>query len=380
MGVYHVGIDIANDVNFDTVQESKFTPDMAGTLAMIAESEENYNRIMKAVGIAELAYLEESGSELIYEAADAESFLDKVKKWFTQLLEKVTAMFKSFIDMLRRKMGNDKLFAEKFEKDLAGADASKVKDFKGYKFSHMDDTSIMPNVINGAMKNVLSDEFHTYMSYDAIKEIKAGETDKIDKILSDGHDKVADKMRGATIHKDSVDAKEFEKEIFKYFRSGEDKKVEITNLNTAQLIKNIKDSDNMESTAKKLYKATADAIKTEIRNLDQLKAKSRVNMAKAKLHMGKEEDRKNYSDSAWNGKYIASISKVTSLTRTRLNILNTFNSGFLTAINARRVQSKAACIAIMKANGKKTEEKKDSVKESYIQHSFEDYLSQVVLK
>ena len=52
------------------------------SLAMIAESEQNYNAIMKAIAINEVNYFAENGQEIIYEAGGISGMFAKIKEFF----------------------------------------------------------------------------------------------------------------------------------------------------------------------------------------------------------------------------------------------------------------------------------------------------------
>ena len=100
MGVYSTTSTML-DYDIDNfVTECVHTPDMRGAYAIVAENEANYNAIMKAVGIAELAHFESTGEEMMYEAADIKGFFGKLKEFFLKIIAKIKALFKKFFALI----------------------------------------------------------------------------------------------------------------------------------------------------------------------------------------------------------------------------------------------------------------------------------------
>ena len=64
---------------------------------IMAENQANWNAIMEAVGIDELAIYESTGSEIIYEEGTISGIFTKIKEFFKKLLEKsFLRIFKNF--------------------------------------------------------------------------------------------------------------------------------------------------------------------------------------------------------------------------------------------------------------------------------------------
>ena len=107
------------------------------SLMMVAESEQNYNNIMKAIALDELAYYEEYGTEMIYEASGIQGVLDKIKAFFQKLIEKIRQVLHAFIAKLDSFLKSGKDFANKYQKEFSRkwSDVKGDFEFKGYKFS-----------------------------------------------------------------------------------------------------------------------------------------------------------------------------------------------------------------------------------------------------
>lgn len=371
MGVYAVATK--TDLDSISVAESNYTPDMLGAFSIIAESDKTYNDIMKAIGLAELACLESTGAEIVYEAADSESFFEKIKKWFINLGQKIAALFKNFINKVRDWATNDTKFAEKYEKALKDADVSKL-DYNGYVFSNLFDTNSGTVYLKTA--EVLINKFGTGATY---AEMKADTNNELATKLNDESvdvEEVANKIRGAAIGKDSIESKDFDKEIYKHFRSNEDKPVKLTNIKIADIINDIKETKRYERAVKIAYDSLNATLKGEIKDLDDLKAsvKRQANNAE------------NDADKEKNNARIAAISKVTNYTRIRMNIITAVNGGLLSAIAANRAQAKSICVELLKANKKKEDAKTEEPKaeepvnaSAKFEHTT-NYLNKVVLK
>ena len=114
------------------------------SMVAVAESEAVYNNSMKEVGIAELRYFEENGQEIIYEAVDIRAFFNKIKMFFKKLLDKVKAIFHTFIAKLSSFVQSDKDFVRKYEKEFSRKwnDVKEDFEFKGYKFTINDSTTV----------------------------------------------------------------------------------------------------------------------------------------------------------------------------------------------------------------------------------------------
>lgn len=93
----------------------------------VMEATQNWNNIMRACTIQEFNYLEESGSELVYEGVILESFVDSVKKFFINLWEKIKSIFKKALMQFSSWTTSDKDFITKYKKSILAAANGELK-------------------------------------------------------------------------------------------------------------------------------------------------------------------------------------------------------------------------------------------------------------
>lgn len=120
--------------NLSAVKESPYELGLAGAMMHVYENECNYNAIMKAVGLSELKYYQETGKDLfVHEAGAFDGFIAKIKAFFEKVIEKIKSIFKKFVDTFYQYIPTDKQFVKKYGDRLTNKD---LKDFKftGYEF------------------------------------------------------------------------------------------------------------------------------------------------------------------------------------------------------------------------------------------------------
>lgn len=114
---------------------------------IVAESQEEWNTLMKQVALNELAVYSSNGCrEVLYEATSFSAVFNKIKDFFKKLAEKVKAIFHSFMAKMSSVFGKSSSFAKKYGQDFINK-VQNIRDdfeFKGYtftikKFSDRDD-------------------------------------------------------------------------------------------------------------------------------------------------------------------------------------------------------------------------------------------------
>ena len=136
------------NINLEAVQPSKYPLGYEGALMHVYENECNYNAIMKAVGLSEMSYYQETGRELFLNEAGAFSgFIDKVKAFFKKVIEKIESIFKKFIAIFRQYTMEDSKFVKEYSTQVLRKDISNFE-FEGYKFGDINkiSTTIGTNV------------------------------------------------------------------------------------------------------------------------------------------------------------------------------------------------------------------------------------------
>lgn len=320
MGVYSIS---NRELDLTTgVIECAHEPGLEGAYHIVAESEANYNAIMQAVGVAELAVFESTGEEMVYEAGDVKGFFGKMKEFFLNLWEKIKGLFKKFFAMFDTYVKNDKDFVNKYKKDILSANTKGFK-YKGFNFT-LDaiDVQKAGNKIDGLLP-------------DGTPTDKNGMEDFIKKF--EDRVELVEKMRGAAVGESSLEAAEFTKELFKKLRSGEDTKEEMDNISAHDQLIAISQNSNLKKAAEKQYKDMEKEIKDVINVLE----KAEKDLLKG---VPDKDDREGTEIRALQIKtanvHIANL-------RDKLNILQVVNGAKLTAIKDCNRQAKAICVALM---------------------------------
>ena len=343
MGVYSINSGIETNFDTDMITESSYTPDIAGAYAIVAENEANYNRIMKSVGIAELACLESTGVEMIYEAGDIKSFFGKIKQFFLSIIEKVKSLVKKFFALIDSYTKSDKDFVDKYKKTLYNIKTTDFE-YEGYEFSNLDWS---PSAAAKRMQDKIEKDLG-YSTADFASVVKVADatnmdTDEFDKIVKNYEDAedIREAMRGAAIKSgdSKLEASEFAGEIFKYFRSDEDSKQTIDNVNVNDLLSWIYNTADAKKKAQNVYNEIEKTIKKDISDLEK------AEKAIEKLVPGNSDTDTNLT--SYRTKALQACNKVINMTKDKLNFLQQVNGGLLTAIKDRNRQAKSVCVKLL---------------------------------
>lgn len=97
---------------------------------VIEQSEADFNKIMMEAGVRELAYVEETHTEMIYEAGKIKEMVDSVTKWFKELWERIKAMIDRALNTMAQK-------SAEFRKKVLN---SLNKDFLRKRLENVDNT------------------------------------------------------------------------------------------------------------------------------------------------------------------------------------------------------------------------------------------------
>ena len=111
-----------------------YEANLEGALMCVYENECNYNALMKAVGISELKYYNETGKDLFIENSTAfDNFIDKAKEFFKAAASKIKEIFNKFkIFILSVITSNDKLLS-KYSEQLKAIENTPIE-YEGYPF------------------------------------------------------------------------------------------------------------------------------------------------------------------------------------------------------------------------------------------------------
>ena len=328
MGVYTSNASV--NFNTDSFIECQYEPGIEAAYHIVAESEANYNAIMQAVGIHELAVFESTGAEMIYEASDVKGFKEKVKQFIRNIWEKIKGLFRKFFAMLNSFLKTDKEFIDKYKKHLLQVNTRGFK-YKGFVFTNL---NYDLKAASDKMENLFEDKTDTELN-------------------ADDKDEIVESMRGI-IDNSSYNAGEFSKRLFKFFRNEEEAKRELYKISVTQEILNISDNSRLKKEAQNAYSDLERVIKNKLREVENTgneiirKAKTEDEMKKA------ANDIKSYSNSVY-------------FIKEQLNILQIINGAKLQAIKGQNRQSKAICVALMNYKPKNESYSfEDSMNESFL--------------
>lgn len=308
MGVYSLNESAILDDIFESVEPFEGEPDFNGACQLVAEDEENFNRFMKAIGISELAYLEENHQEVIYESGRISNLMNKAKEFFKKVLARIAAICKKFISKIDRYVLTNAAFVKKYRTKIL-AYKGKIE-YTGYTFSHLD-----------SAPDFTPDQSATVDKAKTVDGAK-GIINAADGIYS------TKSAKAKALGVNSISGDDFAEEIFKYFRSGDASKSSLSNINLAAQIKVLEGTKDLKKKAKDSYTKAHKAITKIIKDLE-----------KAEKSLSKE-DTKNLED---NNQMIKAVGIAISYYKDFSSAVNLVNGGYLRALSAQNGQAKAIC-------------------------------------
>lgn len=262
MGIFSTGgfefnepLDIENMSYIESAYDDPFEAGMN----LVAESEYNYNNIMKAVALDELYALESTGAELVYESGRISSFLNKVKEFFKKLWEKVKGIFAKFIALINSYAQSDKDFVKKYRPIL---NKINPKDFsyKGFRFDVTAGNGVTKPDKARFPDMLLPEEIGKETNEKDLKDYKT-------KFEDDALETLLDNFRAHVLKASSgVDSSDFADELFELFRSGERKPEVIDDITSADIREALSVIENTK-TSKKTAEDSLKAFKKEIESL-----------------------------------------------------------------------------------------------------------------
>lgn len=256
-----------------------------------AESAANQNAFMKAIALQELASMEQYGNtEVMYESVNIKGIFEKVKAFFKKIIEKIHKIFHTFVAKMASWFGNNKSFAQKYEKEIIKnwAKVSNDFEFKGWKFKDViKEVSESKEALNVAAE--YGDKMKELLSGKALSTVIDGyngsDVTKA-KQLRDDFDNIKDHIRkqiiengpsgNITVEKGAgLDSKEFTEELFKLFR--EEDKTDLSKSNVTEMYGGsinsmmtfIKDYDKIKTNLEKSEKKITSGIDKLISDMNK---------------------------------------------------------------------------------------------------------------
>lgn len=303
-------------------------------LQIAYETAVNQHNLMKAIGIQELAAIEETGEEIVYEAVNVKGIIDKMKAAIMKLWNKIKSLVAKFAAKFQSFGGDDKKFINRYKKQILMGSA-KGLEVKGYNFT-TDALTVSDAVAKGLNTEAAK----------AAKAVMGGATDtKVNK------DDFEDKMRGAILGKGSLDASEFSKELKAVYRNGEDSPETLENINKGEIVA------FLSSGTDKSIKAIKADLTTQEKEYNN--AIKKLNDLEKKLLKEKPADGDKYAKASEG---LANISDANQVFTTGMSLIQLVHSARMKAFNDKRHQCKSICSKIIG--------RKEPKNESY---GYEDY-------
>ena len=343
MGIYSKGTSFTESASYFEVEpiECELDDLHEAALTIVAESEYNYNMLIKAVGVEELAALESEGTELVYTESTLGGFFEKIKAFFLNILAKIKGLWNRFVQMFDGMTKSGKAFAEKYKKELYSITVS-LTDFKykGYVFTI------------GATGDAKARVFSKLSSETNVNDVTALAAKGVDlSKLAEDSDELHEKLRGAAIKDgDTYTASEFNKALFEHFRNGENQKEELDNIKVTDYYTLLSGSDKAKTEARKAF----DKLEKEIN--DQIKA-----LDKARDEILRDKDQIPGEQGASD---VRNIATYCGFVRTALGIVTTYNGALVKAMKDEVSQAKSICVALLHYKPKKESAWDHNVSES----------------
>lgn len=289
------------------------------------ENEQNFNAIMSAIMMKEMAVLEATGEAMVYEAVDLREIADKIKEAIKKFWAKVKGVFKKLMDNLNTIALSNKAFVKKYRSADLKMPTKEVS-ITGYPFNKgnlvIDYVKYGEAVADSIGKNFGKISGLANMDGDkAISQVFAGEA----------KDRILDGIRGAVLGK-AVTAANFSREMHKHvFGSENTQKITLADAG----LSNVKAIFNRLETAN-LDKKDAQASYKEAEKC----VKALLKVVKDEIEDGNEHQEK-----------MARI--ISSLINSTLTIMQSTLSIQTKGLQARALQDRKIANIIVRANAKK---------------------------
>lgn len=324
-----------------TTKESPYDLTFEDALMHVYENECNYNELMKAVGISELRYYNDTGKELFVEEANAfEKFINAAKGFFNKIIEGIKSIFNKFMAFIRSKLSDDKKFLAKYESTLKAKTAADLKNgnevlkIKGYPFTKLGNWT-PKSVLTGGQLNASDANF---------SNVDTTGTAKLSRVRNDSDaDNAMDVQRGNIAEGLTDD--------------------NIDKLTKAEFAKTLK--ENLIGTEKQEIAITPtvisdalDAIKTAKKDIAEAKSKQTYICGIIKVYQKALESLKkkvNAGDSATKSDDLKAVNHTIAKMKSASNDYTMAYGRIIEALKVRNRQSKAICVKALNAKAKEAE-------------------------
>lgn len=358
MGIYSVkeayeGSAYLEDVEVEDIFEDSFDE---AALRHTYEIDSNLNAIMKTIGISELAVLESTGEEIVYEAGRAGGIIEKLKAAIKKIWEKIKSLFTKFFAKMQSFGKDDKAFINKYRKEIM-AGSTKDLEIKGYEFT-LNDVDSATTIIANMKKVTIQMESGADLNVGSAFSVSTStEVSEERNIKTEGND-LTEKIRGAALGTPttSLDAGEFAKELRSKLRKGEDSPVTLegSDINKGEIIQFLMNASTGSKAIKDDFKTTKKTCE------DQIKELEKVSKSLSKIEKPVDSNKVNS-----NSKKLTLVSKFNTIVTNCLTILEQVEAAKMTAFNDQRKQYKATCVKLIGRKAKNESYEYDDDYSSY---------------
>lgn len=339
-------------IDMDSIVAQECFEDNMHTAALrvVAESESNWNQIMQAMAIHELASYEETGDTDYYVTEAGTGFLESVKAFFKKLMEKIKGIFAKFMSIVDSWTKSDKDFIRKYKDKILKVNTHDFE-YEGYKFTYANTSQLPKDTIRDDIKSdtIASHTDPTKVLTGTFDKNKANEYKSIaEEFRGDKLDDKLDATRAAIIKKlapgdkyssTSCDASDFSSDLFEALRNGESSKETIDDVSPAELISTISQTEKIKQNARKFHDNLQKGLKDLIKQCDEW---SRA--------ISRDMPSKDNNDE--KGKYVAAVGAYSGFLRNCQTLWTTGYGAYLQALKDENRQAKSVCVKLMSYKAK----------------------------
>lgn len=283
---------------------------------LIAESEENWNNIMKACGYNELKNFAETAQPYVFTEASGNGFIASAKAFFAKIWQKIQSLFKKFLVMIGSFVQSDKSFVESNKATIGAAMSNIPSDakFKGYKYTGLGKWTELVNT--------------TKSEYSMLTAQASGEASDSEKLKSS--------MRGKLAGGGDLSEAEMRKKLYETFRGSEEKEdLTFDHTLVTNAMKTLLSAAEVKTEANKAYKALSDYFNKIDGELNKLSKSITAN------YKADGENAKTASDA------LVSTNRAITANKDLAGMFQTGNSIFLSCLKDYSRQCKAICVKVV---------------------------------
>lgn len=343
------------------VAPSPYPVGLEGALMHVYENECNYNALMKAVGISELKYYQETGKNLfVHEAGAFAGFLSKAKAFFKKVIEKIKQIFHKFAAVMNQFTMSDKKFVKQYSKEINRKDISDFT-FSGYTFEGLD------TAVNASID---TEDKYKLDNFDDNRR-RSLRTNSDYQKDSDGNNDFIEEKRGGWLKnitgKDhgSLDESEFRDELkdFLYGNGGEKEELNDKQIDKRKILQWIEGTDKAIKDAERKQRDCTRAIDKYIKKVEEFEKEinkkdatySSAGISLTQLSFGDDPAvAGNKKIGADADTYQKGINNYIAQMKAESNDIVIFFGMLTGALKDRNRQSKAICVKIIGYNKKES--------------------------